>query len=357
MIPSRSPLRLILSGYYGRGNVGDEAILAGMVAAIRAHEPETRLTVISAAPESTRALHGVEAVSHRDPVGIARAIRASDGLVSGGGSLLHDQGSLRPVPTYGGMILLSRLLGRPAAVHAHGLGPLTHRHQRWLAALALRAATSVSLRDERSAALLRQLGVRRTVPIVPDPALGLPPPVHPDAHGRPRLVVSLRDWPGSDRWLPAVTDALRRLGRRLEIVLLPMHLPEDVTLAERVASEIDGARVAVPADYREAIEIVAGAGIVLGMRLHSLVFAALATRPFVAVSYDPKVTAFAEQLGQPLGADLRGSVEADRLVAIVEGHLAGDASGYRDRVASMRARARASAADLLYRVRELRGRS
>lgn len=348
MNPPRPPLRLVISGYYGRGNIGDEAILAGLVAAFRSREPDVRLTVISARPADTRAHHGVEAVSHRDLLGIGRAIRAADALLSGGGSLLHDQTSQRPVPYYGGTILLARLLGRPAYVHAQGLGPLRRRHQRWLAALALRAATGVSLRDERSVALLHELGVRRTAQIVPDPALALLPPALPEPNGRPRLVVSLRDWPEADRWLPAVTDALRRLGERFEIVLLPMHLPEDIALAEQVAAELDDARVKVPADHRDAIETIAGADVVLGMRLHALILAALAARPFVAVSYDPKVIAFAGQLDQPVGADVHGSVDVDRLVAMVEDHGARD--DYRERVATLCARAEASTVELLDRI-------
>ena len=332
------PLRLVLSGYYGHGNVGDEAILAGIVTAIRSLAPDAHLTVISASPADTMEQHPVEAISHRGLIGIARAIRASDGLVSGGGSLLHDRTSQRPVPYYGGTILLARLLGRPAMVYAQGLGPLRRRHQRWLAALALRAADYLSLRDDRSVVLLRELGVHRPAVVVSDPVLGLPTPVSVASPGRPRLVVSLRTWPGPEGWVTHVVGALRQLSARFEIDLMPMHLPEDVAVAERVAAELGGAaRVVVPRGYRAAIDVVAGADLVIGMRLHALIFAALAGRPFVAIAYDPKVTAFAEQLGQPLGADVTDEAfSGPSLASLVEAHLSADHAAYRRRAAALR---------------------
>ena len=54
-------MKLLLSGYYGFGNIGDEAILAGILTSLKdRHE----ITVLSNDPRSTSYLHKVKAV-HR----------------------------------------------------------------------------------------------------------------------------------------------------------------------------------------------------------------------------------------------------------------------------------------------------
>ena len=52
---------IVISGYYGFGNAGDEAVLAGLVDTFRAAIPGVSLSVASADPEATRRMHGVDA--------------------------------------------------------------------------------------------------------------------------------------------------------------------------------------------------------------------------------------------------------------------------------------------------------
>ena len=173
-----APMRLVVSGYYGYANAGDEAVLAGMLATFREADPDLEVTVLSGDPEHTRRTHGVAAIRRADLPAVARALRASDGLVSGGGSLLQDRTSPRPVAYYAGVMHLARFTGRPYAIHAQGLGPIRLLPNRWLAASALRGAAAVSLRDAASLDLARALGVRRHIDARARPGAG--------AHARPR---------------------------------------------------------------------------------------------------------------------------------------------------------------------------
>src|SRR2546428_345423 len=56
-------MRIVVSGYYGFGNGGDEAVLEAIVGALRARLPQAQLVVLSAAPDQTRLLHGVAGVA------------------------------------------------------------------------------------------------------------------------------------------------------------------------------------------------------------------------------------------------------------------------------------------------------
>jgi polysaccharide pyruvyl transferase CsaB len=339
-------MRLLMLGYFGFGNAGDEAILAAEVEALRSELGPVDFVVVSGDPAHTGRTHGLEAVSRTDYRGLVAAIRGCDALVAGGGSLLQDVTSARPVAFYGGVMLLARMLRKPVFVYAQGLGPIRRRVNRLLAGLALRSATYVSLRDEESGALAEALGVRGAVQ-VPDPVLGQTVSGELAEPGE-ALAVALRPWHDQAVWLPEVVAALKAVDT--EIVLVAFHGGQDVELASEVSAAVgSGARV-VSGDHDRVLAAVAGARATLGMRLHALIAAAAAGRPFVALSYDPKVTAFARQVGQPVAATLPGPVDPEALAGDVRSALMMEIERYAEygrytgRLSELRAYSRGPAA-------------
>jgi polysaccharide pyruvyl transferase CsaB len=336
-------MRLVLLGYFGFGNAGDEAILAAEVAALRSTMGvATEFVVVSGDPGRTESQHGLPAVARTDVAGLARAIRECDGVVAGGGSLLQDVTSARPVAYYAGVMLAARALRKPVFVYAQGLGPLCRRFNRRLAGAALRSASYVSMRDEHARALAEKLGVRE-IELVPDPALGIHDELPAGGRVPGRLAVALRPWHGSDGptgWLAALRDVLAELRRDADVHLVAFHAGQDVQLAQKLAADIGAVPVVAPDGPRAATAALAGASAVLGMRLHALVLAAALGRPFVALSYDPKVASFAAQVEQPVAASVPGSIDRDALVAAVRTALDGPDQAYLERVADLRARSR-----------------
>ena len=87
--------RIVISGYYGFANAGDEAMLAAIIKALRSTEDSVELTVISGNPQATAAQYGVSSIHRFNPLEIFSALRSCDLLLSGGGSLLQDVTSKR----------------------------------------------------------------------------------------------------------------------------------------------------------------------------------------------------------------------------------------------------------------------
>lgn len=314
-------MRLVLSGYYGFGNAGDEWVLAGLLRTLRELDPALEAVVPSGDPVATEREHGVEAIPRMHPGAIVAAMRGADGLVSGGGSLLQDRTSARPVPYYVGVMLAARALRRPYVVHAQGLGPIRRRLNRALAAAALRGAAHVSLRDADSLALARELGVRRSIDLVPDPALALPRPVGAGRGGH--IAVALRPWPGAEATVAAVATALAELAAERRILAVPMQPSADTAISAAVVTGIPGAEVLPPsAGLDERRAALTEAHLVIGMRLHALIVAAGAGVPAVALSYDPKVDAFSRLVGQPLAGHVGDDLDASAIVAAARRALA-----------------------------------
>lgn len=329
-------MRLVVSGYYGHGNTGDEAILAGLLRALRSTDPAIAVTVVSGSPDETARTHGVEAVPRMRPAAVWRSIRAADGLLSGGGGLLQDRTSARPVAYYAGVMGIASAARRPYVIHAQGLGPITCAANRRIAAAALRGAAHVSLRDRASIRLARSMGVRRPIEIGADPALVLDPGRGDAGH----VLLAVRSWGASAEALRAIRGAVRDLARSHRVVALPMHEPMDREASVAVVDGVAGATVAPTGlSLDERLALVGDATLVVAMRLHALILAVAAGVPSVAVSYDPKVEAFAEQAGIPVAGSVDLPPQPAEIAALAGRQLATDPGLRRARAEELRAAA------------------
>ena len=163
---------ILISGYYGFDNIGDESILRTLVTSLRERIPDCSLTVLSHDPAATREKYGVEAVERMSPLAIARAVRRCDMLISGGGSLLQDVTSSKSLHYYLAIIRFAQLLGKKVFIYSQGIGPIEKDADRRATARALRRADGIVVRDERSAALLAEIGVpAERVVITADPVI------------------------------------------------------------------------------------------------------------------------------------------------------------------------------------------
>ena len=262
--------RVLFSGYYGLGNAGDEAVLAGLIRGIRESGLPAELTVLSAWPALTEKWHRVRAVPRMRPALIA-AVADCDVLVSGGGSLLQDVTSFTSLTYYLAVIGIAKAMGKPVAVAAQGMGPLTRAaSRRWVGSVVGRADL-ITVRDTESADLLRRCGVRRPVHVTADPAFllhptslrpaermpagSMPPSTDPPAWeaapregpvigiGR-RIGVAVRAWPGRDlvEWGAGLCRGLAARG--VVPVLIPMQEPQDRRLAGEIRAAATGTAVA-----------------------------------------------------------------------------------------------------------------
>jgi polysaccharide pyruvyl transferase CsaB len=323
--------RVVLSGYYGFDNLGDDAVLAATVDALRARRPGLEIVVLSRAPRATGRALGVCAVPRGSVRAVARAL-ACDLFLSGGGSLFQDATSWRSPWYYLGVLALARRRARRTAVYAQGIGPLRGGPVRAAARRVLEGVDLITVRDAGSLRTLGALGVRRPPALLAaDPAFLLAADVTPRvrhevaAWGRGiHAGLALRAW-GDGAWQPAVAQAAGALTARHGVrwICLAMHPPGDTAVAASMAARLGaGARVVREAmSAREMLALVGRLDLLLGMRLHALVFAAVQGVPFVALSYDPKVAALAEELeapALPAAALEAGALEREAEAALAE---------------------------------------
>jgi polysaccharide pyruvyl transferase CsaB len=329
-------VRVLVAGWVGSTNLGDELVLAGLLTHLRALGVQP--VVLSVDPEATARDHGVEAVRSGGPAALLSAAGSADALVLGGGGLLQDETSPFNLPYHLGRTWAAAVRRLPRAGVGLGAGRLDTALGRALVRTSLRR-TPLSVRDAPSADLLASLGLPRPT-VAADLALALP---DVDVPARDRLVVCLRPWSGGRGRLPvsvrarrtapladdpAVAATAAELGRVARTTGLDVHLvalqadrdgPLHDAVADRMSVPVTTARPAL-ADLPAEI---GSSRVVLAMRYHGALCAVLAGRPAVLVGYSPKVDALAGELGEAgrllpwRAGGLSGAAEA---VDAVAGH-------------------------------------
>ncbi|MDJ1183446.1 polysaccharide pyruvyl transferase CsaB [Roseofilum casamattae] len=293
-------MRVVLCGYYGKGNTGDEALLATLLQML----PE-RITpiVLSANPGQTESQYGVEARDRNSPVELWRTIAEADGFIWGGGSLIQDTTSFRSPLYYFALMALAQAMGKVTVAWGQGIGPLRFWSTRQMARSLFRGCTAVSVRDRNSARLLDHWQIPYT--LAPDPvwALEIPSDRGSEDSSSSQVAVILRPHPllTSDR-LNLLTEALRQFQQATDthLLLLPFQEQTDFAIAQQLHAELpEVSQIAIGNSPQEYQNMLATVRLAIAMRLHGLIMAAHQGCTCVALSYDPKVTQLMEQLQLP----------------------------------------------------------
>ena len=296
-----------LSGYYGFNNCGDDALLHAIINDLREQKPDIRINVFSASPKKTMREYAVDSSFRFDFCGLSKALKNTKMLVNGGGSLIQDATSSRSLRYYTHVIKKAKKLGCKVFVYANGIGPVSDKNVK-LAGEALSLCDGITLRESSSVSELSRLGISPdAATVTADPAITLRGCSSKRAKellqnigivdGRKIVAVSVRDWPKNDpslfASLAAVLDETCE-KYDVDILFVPMKMPDDLKTTRKVASLMKRTAFICEKDlpYDELIGIISQSYLMIGMRLHTLIFSVGAAIPTVGIIYDPKIDGF-----------------------------------------------------------------
>ena len=325
-------MKVLLSGYYGFDNAGDDAVLFAIIQALKETIEHVEIVVLSNQPEKTAEQFQVKAVDRWSKGGLLKAIKHCDVLISGGGSLLQDVTSKNGILYYLGIIKLAQMLGKKVIVYAQGIGPVNEPRNRNLTAKILNKVQAITVRDFDSRDELINMGVYREILVCVDPVLGIAADEIDASWGstvlkqagidaeKKVLMVAARNWMHSDHFFKEIAqscDAMVQQG--WQVVFVPFHYPEDVEAGQKIVALMQQPALGLEGNYspQETMSILKNADLIMGMRLHSLIMGAALLKPLVGLSYDPKVTSFMQLLRQPDCFAL-DSAEASQLIQAMQ---------------------------------------
>ena len=311
---------VIIHGFYGMGNVGDEAILAATLAAIRQAGAEPLVFAWNA--ERVRADFGVASLNPMHPVATvavwAALLQARAFLLGGGGLIKDFGGSPRSLERWMKMLEAASKLGVKTMTWSVGVEPLRYPESERRVRKVLERIDAVTVRDAGSAARLRQAGLVREVLVTADPVPFLARPWRDQrrASGGLRIAVCLRHWHASrpaidnpevfQQCLDALAATLDHLHDRHEasLTFIPFRTAkgdDDREVAKAVQQRLRSPAtiVTTPAPgVNETLGRLAEADLVIAMRLHAIIMATSIGVPSLALAYMPKVRDYMAEIGQ-----------------------------------------------------------
>lgn len=310
--------RIAISGSYGGRNLGDEAILEGILRELQDRN-DIEVVVFSYNPEDTKKRHNVRAIAfremHKDQM--VEELKKLDLLILGGGGILFDglaEELLRDV-------VWAKEMGIPVFVYAVSVGPLKSQTTKQLVVDVLNKVDVITVRENESKRLLNDYGVTKDIEVTADPSFLIQPSSFTKDMVKnaginsetPIVAFSVREPGGAapdlniDQYHTMLANSADFIVERFDAQILFISMEpgphRDLQHSHAVISKmLNGQKASVLKEEYTSSQILGlmkHVSFAVGMRLHFLIFAGCQFVPFIPLPYASKVKGFLEDLEMP----------------------------------------------------------
>jgi len=305
---------IILSGYYGFMNIGDDALLYSIINNLKSIEHDLKILILSRNPIETTKIIGVDSISRFNLFNIISTMLRSDLFIYGGGTLIQESTSTRSLLYYLGTMYLAKILGLKTMLYANGVMLLKKKFNILVTRFVMNKIDLITLRESTSLIPIKALNISKPqILITADPAVTTYPcskkrvleifkkesiPLNKKYIG-----ICVRDWKGYENtFSKVIASFLEILYKEHEII--PIFIPmqrkyiDDFQLSKNIAKLLSFKTYILSKYYsaEETMGVIGNMDTLLGMRLHSLIFATCCTVPPIALVYEPKVSSFMDYI-------------------------------------------------------------
>ena len=295
------PVKIVVSGYIGFDNFGDEALLGVLLQNLKAQG--SFVTVITSNPQKTALLHGVKTVKTFDILDIIFNLSRSDILISGGGSLLQDKTSLKSLLYYLFVIFCAKFFRKKVIIYSQGIGPINNPLARILTKFALKTCDVLSVRDEKSLFLLRGWGIN-SVDLESDAVFNIPVPAYEPKN---RVGIQLRNWKFlSENFIDELVNQVVLNFSDKEILLFSFQDSLDYDLCKSFQSKLTikaphlKTQIVQNDFHNNVLDNFKTLEYLIAMRFHACLLATKFGIKTLAINYDEKVEKLAKYANIPL---------------------------------------------------------
>lgn len=310
---------IVIAGYYGYQNSGDDAILHSICNDIKELQEDVTITVLSNQPDLTIREYPVKSVNRFSFGQVRQAIKQCDILLMGGGSLIQDITSTRSLYYYLTILWMAKLFRKKIILYGNGIGPITKWYNKPVCRVTLNKVDIITLREHFSLDVLKQLKIiKPIIEVTADPVFNLK--IHEDMDLQDMLEmeripqdqklvgVMFRSWSHEESYTKKMAKICDRLIEEYNyhIVFIPLKHPTDIIVSNEIAKKMHHKATIIEHRYHEEklIMFISKLHLVLSMRLHGIIYSALYKVPMIGFNYDPKVAYYANELKIPIVNDM-----------------------------------------------------
>lgn len=315
--------KIVISGYYGFGNLGDEAVLTSIIERLNEEIDSPEIVVISNSDKvEMSGRYNVRCIGRLSLLQIICEIASCDMLISGGGGLLQDSTGFLTVVYYLGIVRIARFFRKKIFFYAQGGGPLSLEKSRKMVKDVCSKVDLITVRDEESSEVFKSAGVTAPICVTADPVIAIKRLEESEADSffksavpdfkkgkKLNIAISVRPWKSENNYIEEVAASCDMISEKYnaDIYLIPFQITQDLSVCRELAGKMKAeSRIIMPADSeggifqyssKEMAAIIGKMDLVIAMRLHALILAAVGEVPAAGIIYDPKVRIFAESAG------------------------------------------------------------
>lgn len=315
------PNNILIIGNYGAGNLGDDAIFAGIISDLHNIGYKGEISLLHSGFPSSKDIYSDFATDVLVPSGLRSRfkkndtfdlIKKADLVILGGGGLFVDTESIKAPLIWYTQAMACVKLGIPYICYSQSVGPLHSFISRFLTRRVFNNAQAIHVRDNESLNLLRRLGVNKEITVSTDSALSWSAN-QKKSEKKDIFLLSLRKWEKKtdNSWKKIIyecEDYSKANG--LTLKLIPMDLRDETELKMLRST---GLEVLSPKSVTDVVRIISESKILCSMRLHASILALGLGTPVLSISYSTKVKSFIETLGIKSGAKVLDLNELDQI--------------------------------------------
>lgn len=310
--------KILIAGYYGFSNSGDDAVLASICRELKKIGPPYEARILSNIPGKTAIDYGYPAINRNSIGTVIKEIKQAEVLLMGGGSLLQDVTSSRSLYYYLGLLVIAKVLRTKTILYANGIGPINKRWNRIFAKVVMNNVTVITLREKLSYDVLKRLKVTKPkIHITSDPVFSLKikeidvDQIFEDEGidtSKELVAVFFRSW-GKNLMYAEKTARLCDYivdHYDVNILFVPMKHPSDIRISETIAKSMISNSFILRHKYDSdtLIQLIGKTKFIISMRLHALLYAAIKSIPMIGFVYDPKIKYYLEELDMYMVEDM-----------------------------------------------------
>ena len=287
---------VLLCGYYGFGNMGDDVLLRSAIARAKKEFATDSIGALTLHPRRDGSRFGIKCKSRRLPL----ALFSCRHLVFGGGTLLQEDTSLRSLCYYSLLLLSAKALGAKVYLWGNGLGSPRSAIGRALIRKCLDKCDYVGLRDKNSLHIAQSLSSNPNIFLEDDLALLSPGSTHSRTQyllfkifgsyssPPPFIIVAPRQ---KGKWKELIHELYRVKEKGYIPLFIPLHRKSDSPITHNICEQMGGIfldRIC----YSDLISLASLSKGVYSMRLHALIAARTAGVPLYSFSSDEKIRGY-----------------------------------------------------------------